>query len=84
VLGVSFDTPDENAAFAKKLQLGFPLLSDRDHSVALAYGAVKTLGDKWPSRISILIDENGLVERVYEQVDPRAHPASVLAEILGA
>ncbi len=84
MLGVSFDSPEDNAAFARKLQLKYPLLSDLDHSAALAYGAVNNIGDKWPNRISILIDENGLVERIYERVDPRDHPANVLAEILDA
>ena len=33
--------------------------------------------------MSFLIDENGVVEKVYAQVDPRDNPARVLADILG-
>jgi peroxiredoxin len=33
--------------------------------------------------VSFLIDEHGVIEKVYDQVDPRDHPARVLADILG-
>ncbi len=39
VLGISPDTPDDQAKFAAKFALGFPLLADADHQVAEAYGA---------------------------------------------
>ena len=39
VVGVSFDSPEDNASFARKHEFGFPLLSDGDHRVAIAYGA---------------------------------------------
>src|ERR1700751_3701775 len=38
VLGVSPDPGSPIAKFAEKFSLGFPLLSDADHSVAEAYG----------------------------------------------
>jgi len=39
ILGASFDTPADNAAFARKYSFPFPLLSDPDRTLALAYGA---------------------------------------------
>jgi peroxiredoxin Q/BCP len=60
----------------------FPLLSDLDHSVALAYGACDDAKAKWPKRVSFLIDEQGRIARVYDKVNPREHPAAVLAEII--
>ena len=83
VVGVSFDTPKDNAAFAGKHQFGFPLLSDSDHAVALAYGACSGPDARYPDRVSFLIDEHGIIEKVYDQVDPRDHPARVLADLLG-
>lgn len=83
VVGVSFDTPEANAAFADKHQFQFPLLSDTDHAVATAYGACSGAGARYPDRVSFLIDEHGMIEKVYDQVDPRDHPARVLAEVLG-
>ena len=71
------------AAFARRHQFGFPLLSDANHAVALAYGACSGPDARYPDRVSFLIDERGAIERVYDQVDPRDHPARVLADILG-
>jgi peroxiredoxin Q/BCP len=82
VVGVSFDSPEDNAAFARKYEFGFPLLSDRDHAVAIVYGACAGAGARYPDRVSFLIDEQGAIERVYDQVDPRDHPARVLADVL--
>ncbi len=83
VAGVSFDSIEDNAAFARKHQFGFPLLSDADHAVAIAYGACSGVAARYPDRVSFLIDEHGTIERVYDQVDPRDHPARVLADVLG-
>jgi thioredoxin-dependent peroxiredoxin len=83
VVGISFDTPEDNAAFAEKHQFGFPLLSDSDHLVAIAYGACSGTDARYPDRVSFLIDEHGMIEKVYDHVDPRDHPARVLADVLG-
>jgi peroxiredoxin Q/BCP len=82
VVGVSFDSAADNAAFARKYHFGFRLLSDTTHEVALAYGACETLKARYPERISFLIDAGGRVERVYDKVDPRDHAAQVLAGVL--
>lgn len=82
LLGASFDGVEDNAAFAERLRLSFLLLCDTDRSVALAYGACQDRKDRYPDRISVLIDEAGRVMRVYEQVDPRDHAARVLADLL--
>lgn len=84
VLGVSFNSPDENAAFARKYGFGFKLLCDTNHDVAMAYGALDDPKSKHPKRISILIDAEGRVERVYDGVNPRDHAAQVLADELDA
>ncbi len=83
LLGASFDTPERNQTFASKLGLDFPLLSDTDRSVAIAYGACDDPRARYPERMSFLIDEEGKIERVYHQVDPRDHPARVLADLMG-
>jgi len=83
VLGVSFDSIETNAEFAGKHGFSFPLLSDLDRKVALSYGACGDAKARHAERISFVIDENGRIERVYPQVDPRNHAAQVLADILG-
>jgi peroxiredoxin Q/BCP len=82
IIGVSFDPIDRNEAFARKFDFKFPLLSDVDRKIALAYGACSDAKAQHAERISFLIDEQGKIARVYDNVDPRDHPAKVLAEIL--
>ena len=82
LLGASFDTVEENAGFAQKLGLDFPLLCDTTRAVGLAYGACQGPKARYPERISILIDENGRVMHIYDRVDPRDHAARVLADLI--
>lgn len=82
IVGVSFDDLDHNAVFALKYDFKFPLLSDVDRKIALAYGACSDAKAQHAERVSFLIDEEGKIARVYDHVDPRDHPARVLAEIL--
>jgi peroxiredoxin Q/BCP len=84
ILGVSFDPIDRNAAFARKFDFKFPLLSDLDRAIAIAYGACSEGKAQHAERISFLIDEQGKIARIYDRVDPRDHPAKVLAEFLDA
>ena len=83
VLGISFDDLERNDEFAARYELPFPLLCDIDRTVGLAYGACEDRRAGNPRRISFLIDEEGKIARVYDQVDPRDHAARVLADVLG-
>ena len=83
VLGISFNDVEQNAAFAEKHEFTFPLLCDTERSVGLAYGACTDRKARYAERISFLIDEDGNLVRIYEQVNPRDHPARVLSDILG-
>jgi thioredoxin-dependent peroxiredoxin len=82
LLGASFDSVEENAAFARKLGLDFPLLCDTSQTVARAYGACPDAKARYPERMSVLIDEHGRVRRIYDTVDPRDHAARVLADLI--
>lgn len=75
VLGVSFDTPAENKAFAEKFRFPFPLLCDTDHSIGLAYGAADSAKDEYARRIAYVIDENGKVAQAHAKVDASSYPA---------
>jgi thioredoxin-dependent peroxiredoxin len=83
LLGVSFNSVADNAAFASKYNFGFRLLSDTTHQVAVAYGACDSAKARYPERMSFLIDVDGRIERVYDKVDPRNHAAQVLVDVLG-
>ena len=81
-LGVSFNSIEENAAFAAKEDLPFSLLCDTDRALSLAYGACDDPKAQYPERVSVLIDEQGRVARLYQSVDPRDHAARVLADLI--
>ena len=77
ILGVSFDTPAENKAFAEKYHFNFPLLCDTDRKIGTAYGANPDPA-KGAARVGVVIDENGKIKEWHERVDARAWPAAVL------
>ena len=83
VLGVSLDTEDSHQQFAAKYNLPFTLLSDMDHSVSSLYGVYgeQKWGDKtfWgPARKTFLINEQGVLKKVFDTVNVDAHSDEVL------
>jgi thioredoxin-dependent peroxiredoxin len=86
VLGVSKDPVEAIAAFDDDYSLGFPLLSDSDHSVAEAYGVwveKSMYGRKHMgmARATFVIDEKGKVTHVFPKVSPKTHDEVVLAAL---
>ena len=81
VLGVSFDETGENDKFAQKFQFNFPLLSDTERKLGVAYGAADDASARSAKRISYLIGKDGRVRKAWDKVDAAAHPAQVLAEL---
>lgn len=87
VLGISPDAPEKLADFTGDYNLTFPLLSDEDHAVALAYGA---WGEKLVDgeivegivRSTVVVDPEGAVSLVQYQVKAQGHVAA-LRELLG-
>ena len=47
VLGISFDTPEDNAAFASEQDFPFRLLSDPDKAVGTVYEVLRDPDDKF-------------------------------------
>ena len=78
VLGMSYDTPEENAAFAKKYRLGYPLLSDTDKAIAKAYGAYDPQDEGYPRRHTFVIGADGRLEHVLLDVKPKFHAQQIL------
>jgi peroxiredoxin Q/BCP len=78
VLGVSKDSPESHVKFKEKYQLPFILLSDMNKSVIDAYGADGILFNK---RITYVIDPNGIIAKIYPNVDPAGHAIELLNDI---
>jgi thioredoxin-dependent peroxiredoxin len=78
VLGISKDSPDSHKSFREKYNLPFDLLSDTYGSVSEDYysGVGST-----PTRISYLINPEGVIVKAYDTVDPVDHAKIVLADL---
>tara|TARA_R110000868_G_scaffold182161_2_gene423216 strand:- start:174 stop:626 length:453 start_codon:yes stop_codon:yes gene_type:complete len=84
LLGVSADSEKRQANFKNKYGFPFPLLADEDKTVIEAFGVwgpKKFMGKEYDGihRMTFLIDEKGIVERVIEKVKTKDHAAQILA-----
>jgi peroxiredoxin Q/BCP len=86
VLGVSPDDPKSHTKFIDKFQLPFDLLADEGHKVSDLYGVwgpKKFMGREYEGvhRTTFLIDQDGNIKKVFENVKPDGHSTEVLAAI---
>ena len=86
IIGISPDAPKSQAAFDQKYSLGFPLLSDEDHSVAEAYGVWverSMYGRKFMGieRSAFLVGPEGTLQQVWYKVAPAATASNLLAAL---
>lgn len=81
VVGISADTQPDQAAFAGKFNLNFPLLADQGHVVCEEWGAWRGQG---VGRMTFLLDEKGIVQKIYPRVDVMKHATDVLEALGGA
>ena len=84
LLGVSADSEKRQANFKNKYEFPFPLLADEDKTVIHAFGVwgpKKFMGKTYDGihRMTFLIDEEGVVERVIEKVKTKDHAAQIMA-----
>ena len=86
-MGASFDTVEEQKAFADKENFSFLLLSDTERTVGESYGVARAPDHDfagWPRRASFLIDPNGVIAKVYDFADKpdlAEHAATVLTDL---
>ena len=78
ILGVSRDSGESHRKFIEKQNLNFTLLSDPEHKVMKEYGAwgEKTLYGKKSMgviRSTFVINEDGVIEKVYKKVNTATH-----------
>jgi thioredoxin-dependent peroxiredoxin len=86
VLGVSKDSPKSHKKFIEKYTLPFPLLSDVDGTLCEVYGVwrkKKFMGREYMGieRMSFLIDEKGVLIKIYEGVKPKEHTQEVAEDV---
>lgn len=86
VVGVSPDTIEKHKNFRTKHDLKVILLSDPDKKVAESYGAfgLKKLYGKESMgiiRSTFLINENGIIDKIYKNVRVKGHVEKVMCEL---
>ena len=83
IVGVSFDRPEDNRAFAAKHHFPFRLLSDVDRTVGELYETKRSPEQDYPEyakRRTYLIDPEGRIVRAYRVTDIPGHPGEVLED----
>ncbi len=84
ILGVSPDSVASHTQFKEKHHLPFTLLADADHQVAALYGVwgvKKIFGKEYEGvyRTTFLINPEGIIQEVFERVNPKGHSEEVLS-----
>ena len=88
VIGISGDSGESHRNFAEKYNLTILLLSDSDHMAIRAYGSwkpMKMFGKEFlgTKRDTFLIDPEGVIVRVWRNVNPKGHADEVKAVLAG-
>ena len=83
VIGVSPDPLKSHLKFTDKYELPFSLLPDTEKEIISAYGAwgpKKFMGKSYEGvlRSTFVIDEEGVIEKVFTQVDTKNHTDQIL------
>ena len=81
IVGISFDDPAANKAFAEKNGYPFDLLSDTKREIATALGVVDDPKAQYAKRQTFVIGTDGRIEQAIEKVDPKSHPEALLATL---
>ena len=75
VLGISFDSKSSLKAFKEKYRIPFNFLSDNKKKVGKKYGVSRFL---FPSRKTFLIDENGILIHIIDEVNLNTHAMDII------
>ena len=78
VLGVSRDDETSHKAFKDKFSLPFPLVVDTDGTISQAY---EVEGGGYSKRVTFVIDEKGVIKKVYESVKTDTHADDILSDL---
>ena len=86
VLGISADSPPAQLKFKQQHQLPYTLLADTEKEVANAFGVIKEKNMygkkvKGIARTTFVINGEGKIARVFENVKPEGHAEEVLAAL---
>jgi len=86
IIGCSADAPNKQKKFCDKQDFKFPVLCDENHAMLEAYGVwgeKKFMGREYMgiSRITYVIDKEGIINKVYEKVNVKSHARDILNDL---
>jgi peroxiredoxin Q/BCP len=79
ILGVSTNSAESHARFARNNELTFPLLADEDGSIARAYGVLRPAGTA--ERSTFLIGKDGKLLHIWPTVSITGHADEILEKV---
>ena len=86
ILGVSPDNSKKHKKFIDKYEFQYPLLADTDKEMIYAYGIwgpKKFMGREYDGlhRTTFIINEEGIIEKIFESVKTKDHSQQIMAEL---
>ena len=83
IIGCSADAPNKQKKFCEKQDFQYPLICDENHAMLIDYGVwgkKKFMGREYMgiSRMTYVIDKQGIIEKVYEKVKVKSHARDIL------
>lgn len=83
LIGVSTDTGESHDRFADECGLRFPLVADPEGELTRGIGLMKDYGEHGPfaARVTLLLDADGTVKRMWDVTDVATHAGEVLAAV---
>lgn len=83
VIGISADTEVKHQKFIRKYSLPFPLIADTERKAIDSFGvwgSKKFMGKIFDGihRITFVVDENGIIERVFDKVESKSHAEQII------
>ena len=86
IIGCSADPPSKQKKFCDKQNFSYPMLCDESHKMLEAYGVwglKKFMGREYMgiSRVTYIISEDGVIQKIYEKVKTMSHAKDVLEDL---
>jgi len=76
IIGISTDNLEDQMKFTEKEKLNFPLFADPEKKAAKTFGVLNKNG--LAMRWTFIIDKEGVVRKIYNEVMPAKHPEEVV------
>ena len=86
IIGCSADSPKKQKKFGDKHHFQYPVICDESHNMLELYGVwgkKKFMGREYMgiSRVTYIINEEGIIDKVYEKVKTMSHARDILNDL---